>query len=127
VKPETNLKQQIQEIKNRRVEYQCEKCGFIDTNSKEEFASLPKEQQDYLTNHIQKCGGRFLPYVFLSEKDILALLNEAFKKCAYVDYNGKPAFLCSTCQYFHGIKNGCYWEKEKVVLDGEKKEVKSYT
>jgi len=41
---------------------QCERCGFIDTETHEEFEKLPIEQKKYLIKHPEKCGGRFLPF-----------------------------------------------------------------
>ena len=51
--------------------YQCEKCDFIDTDSEEEFKSMPKEHQRFLLLHREKCGGRFLPYKVVPLKEVL--------------------------------------------------------
>ena len=64
------------EEKSKILCYQCEKCGFIDVTSKEEFEKLPKEQQQYLLRHIQECGGRFLPVKYVLLKDVEEILKE---------------------------------------------------
>ena len=66
------LKQTIQKLKeNAKIMcFQCEKCGFIDTDSKEEFEAMPKEHQEFLLKHRQKCGGRFLPFKVVPLKDL---------------------------------------------------------
>lgn len=45
--------------------------------------------------------------------DIVALLDEAFNKCAYIDFEGNPCLHCLECEFYHGIKNGCSWKGEK--------------
>jgi hypothetical protein len=55
-------------------------------------------------------------------EDVDKLLDEAFRKCAYVDYNGKPVFLCSTCSFYHGMKKGCLWEEDRKKIKWLKKE-----
>ena len=84
------LAEKIREIKNRRVEYQCEKCGFIDTNTQEESELLPESQKQYLLNHRQKCGGRFLPHVFLSENDVLAVVGDSLQELVEVVRDNQP-------------------------------------
>jgi hypothetical protein len=41
-----------------------------------------------------------------------ALRKRLFKECAYIDMNGKPAYVCTTCRYYHGFKRGCEWKME---------------
>jgi len=48
------------------------------------------------------------------------LQNHLFRSCAYVDWKGEPAFLCTTCQFNHGFKQGCAWKKERELLGLEK-------
>jgi chromosome segregation ATPase len=70
-----DLKEKLEE-KAKILCYQCEKCGFIDVTSKEEFEKLPKEQQQYLLRHRQECGGRFIPVKYVLLKDIEEMLKK---------------------------------------------------
>jgi seryl-tRNA synthetase len=81
-KEREELKQKLKHLKEKLEEkakilcYQCEKCGFIDVTSKEEFEKLPKEQQQYLLRHRQECGGRFIPVKYVLLKDIEEMLKK---------------------------------------------------
>ena len=74
-----DLKEKLEE-KAEILCYQCEKCGFIDVTSKEEFEKLPKEQQQFLLRHRQECGGRFIPVKYVLLKDIEEMLKEVVEK-----------------------------------------------
>jgi len=41
---------------------------------------------------------------------------QLFDKCAYVDFEGKPAIVCNLCRFYHGLQKGCSWEEEKKEL-----------
>ena len=41
---------------------------------------------------------------------------QLFGKCAYVDFEGKPAIVCNLCRFYHGLQKGCSWEEEKIEL-----------
>jgi len=69
------LKQWLQE-EAKIMCYQCEKCGFIDANTHEEFQAMPKEHQQFLLKHRANCGGRFLPVKYVLLKEVLGLLEK---------------------------------------------------
>ena len=52
--------------------------------------------------------------VFLADYD--KQRKQLFDKCAYVDFEGKPAIVCNLCRFYHGLQKGCSWEEEKKEL-----------
>ena len=50
------------------------------------------------------------------EKDYDKQRKQLFDKCAYVDFEGKPAIVCNLCRFYHGLQKGCSWEEEKKEL-----------
>jgi len=79
---------------NDKTVYQCEKCGFIDTSSKQEFERLSQSQKEYLLNHRRRCGGRFLPVVLKGYRSRNIQIAEACD----VLYNIEPARSCLWCK-----------------------------
>ena len=52
--------------------------------------------------------------VFLADYD--KQRKQLFDKCAYVDFERKPAIVCNLCRFYHGLQKGCSWEEEKKEL-----------
>ena len=48
--------------------------------------------------------------------NVLVPRKQLFDKCAYVDFEGKPAIVCNLCRFYHGLQKGCSWEEEKKEL-----------
>lgn len=68
--------------------------------------TAPLEQK----NLASKKEGRkkFVPVAGLQQA-----LSSLFEKCAYIDSDGKPAFVCTRCGHYHGFKKGCSWEEDR--------------
>ena len=45
--------------------------------------------------------------------NVLVPRKQLFGKCAYVDFEGKPAIVCNLCRFYHGLQKGCSWEEER--------------
>ena len=59
--------------------------------------------------------GKWVPLEAL--KDFVVVpRKQLFDKCAYVDFEGKPAIVCNLCRFYHGLQKGCSWEEEKKKL-----------
>jgi hypothetical protein len=56
----------------------------------------------------------FLVELFLEK--VIVPRKQFFDKCAYVDFEGKPAIVCNLCRFYHGLQKGCSWEEEKKEL-----------
>ena len=113
------LKQTIQKLKeNAKIMcFQCEKCGFIDADSKEEFEAMPKEHQKYLLKHRQECGGRFLPFKVVSLEDLEEIVVCVEKLQKQLQKVAKDKF-CQDC-HEHGRIQACHFCLYEIL--GEEK------
>ena len=97
----------------------CHRCGFNPS-----FPNIIAERLMCAEKEIAKLKGLLKNYndqALAYEKSVeekLGQIREAFQKCAYLDWELKPAFVCTICEFFHGIQKGCSWEKERSQLVG---------